>query len=466
MPGVYRLIVIYRNDMSDSRRHLVIIGGGPAGTQAATTAASKGGRVTLIEKQIVGGAAHLWDCIPSKTMAASALRHSSVRNAAKLGLSTEPTKVDTGVLAERIQVITGDINRNWLELLASQRVDVINGHGRFVSDREVVVETDTGERRIGFDRAMISTGSAPRVPDWAPVDGERVLTTRDCYSMAEVPEHVVIIGSGVTGVEFTHIFESLGSKVSLVVSRRQILPLRDAEVAAVLEEDFIERGVHLVFGARAEKIDLDGASVSVFCDDGRVLRGSHALLAVGSVPLTEGLGLEEAGIATDGGYVEVDEYQRTSVPHIYAAGDVTGQMPLSSVASMQGRKIARHALDLPVEPLDYSKVAEAIFTEPEIASVGLVDVEAAAQGRKVRTMKVPFAANARSVLQHFTRGFVKLTSDPATGVVLGGTIVGHRASELIGVLTLAVQADVTVKQLVETLMAHPTMTEAISDAAE
>jgi dihydrolipoamide dehydrogenase len=452
--------------MSDSRRHLVIIGGGPAGTQAATTAASKGGRVTLIEKEIVGGAAHLWDCIPSKTMAASALRHSSVRNAAKLGLSTEATSVDTGVLAERIQAITGDINRNWLELLASQAVEIVDGHGRFVSDREVVVETESGDRRIGFDRAMISTGSAPRVPDWAPVDGERVLTTRHCYDMAEVPEHVVIIGSGVTGVEFTHIFESLGSKVSLVVSRRQILPLRDAEVAAVLEEDFIERGVHLVFGARAEKIDLDGSGVSVFCDDGRVLRGSHALLAVGSVPLTDGLGLDEAGIATDGGYVEVDEFQRTSVPHIYAAGDVTGQMPLSSVASMQGRKIARHALDLPVEPLDYSKVAEAIFTEPEIASVGLVDVEAAALGRKVRTMKVPFAANARSVLQHFTRGFVKLTSDPATGVVLGGTIVGHRASELIGVLTLAVQADVTVKQLVETLMAHPTMTEAISDAAE
>jgi dihydrolipoamide dehydrogenase len=444
----------------------VIIGGGPAGTQAATTAASKGGRVTLIEKEIVGGAAHLWDCIPSKTMAASALRHSSVRNAAKLGLSTEPTKVDTGVLAERIQVITGDINRNWLELLGSQAVEVVYGHGRFVSDREVLVETDSGGRRIGFDRAMISTGSAPRVPDWAPVDGERVLTTRHCYDLAEVPEHVVIIGSGVTGVEFTHIFESLGSKVSLVVSRRQILPLRDAEVAAVLEEDFIERGVHLVFGARAEKIDVDGAGVSVFCDDGRVLQGSHALLAVGSVPLSEGLGLEEAGIAADNGYIEVDEYQRTSVRHIYAAGDVTGQMPLSSVAAMQGRKIARHALDLPVTPLDYSKVAEAIFTEPEIASVGLVDVEAAAQGRKVRTMKVPFAANARSVLQHFTRGFVKLTSDPATGVVLGGTIVGHRASELIGVLTLAVQADVTVKQLVETLMAHPTMTEAISDAAE
>ncbi len=452
--------------MSDSRRHLLIIGGGPAGTQAATTAASKGGRVTVIEKEIVGGAAHLWDCIPSKTMAASALRHTSVRNAAQLGLATDPTTVDIGVLAARIKAITGDINRNWLDLLAAQSVEVIYGHGRFISDHEVLVETESGERSVRFDKAVISTGSAPRVPEWAPVDGERVLTTRDCYDMAEVPERIVVIGSGVTGVEFTHIFESLGSKVSLVVSRRQILPYRDAEVAAVLEEDFLERGVQLVIGARAEKIDVDGGGVSVFCDDGRVIHGTHALLAVGSVPLSDGLGLDAAGVASSNGYIEVDEYQRTSAPHIYAAGDVTGQMPLSSVASMQGRKIARHALDLPVTPLDYSKVAEAIFTEPEIASVGLVDVESAAQGRKVRTMKVPFASNARSVLQHFTRGFVKLTSDPATGVVLGGTIVGHRASELIGVLTLAVQAEVTVNQLVETLMVHPSMTEAISDAAE
>ncbi|MGA7096640.1 MAG: FAD-dependent oxidoreductase [Acidimicrobiia bacterium] len=453
--------------MSDNRTHLLIIGGGPAGTQAATTAASHGARVTLVEKDIVGGAAHLWDCIPSKTMAASALRHSSVRNAAQLGLTTEPTEVDTQVLADRIKVITGDINRNWVDLLSSQSVDLVEGTGRFVSDREAVVETSDGIRHIEFDRAMVSTGSSPRVPDWAPVDGDRVLTTRHCYDLKTVPEHVVVIGSGVTGVEFVHIFGSLGSKVSLVVSRQQILPYRDAEVAAVLEEDFLERGVRLVIGARAEKIEVNEDLISVHCDDGRVITGSHALLAVGSVPLTRGIGLEEAGVkVTDRGFVEVDEYQRTTAPHIYAAGDITGQMPLSSVASMQGRKIARHALGLPVTPLDYSKVAEAVFTEPEIASVGLVDVDAAAQGRKVRTMKVPFASNARSVLQHFTRGFVKVTSDPATGVVLGGTIVGHRASELIGVLALAVQADVSVNTLVETLMVHPSMTEAIADAAD
>lgn len=452
--------------MDETKTHLLIIGGGPAGTQAATTAATNGARVTVIEKDIVGGAAHLWDCIPSKTMAASALRHTSVRNAVKLGLVNDPGTVDPRVLASRIKEITSDINENWVELLEDQRVEMVAGIGRFTGSHEVVVDTAEGERRFTFDSALISTGSAPRVPDWAPVDGKRVLTTRDCYDLSEVPEHLVVIGSGVTGVEFTHIFEAMGADVSLVVSRQQILPHRDAEVAAVLEEDFLERGVRLVIGARAESIDLQGDEVAVHCNDGRIIRGSHALLAVGSVPLTAGLGLDAAGVDSDRGYVPVDEFQRTSVSHIYAAGDVTGQMPLSSVASMQGRKIARHALDLPVQAIDYDKVAEAIFTEPEIASVGLADVVAAARGRKVRTMKVPFTSNARSVLQDFTRGFVKITSDPATGVVLGGTIVGHRASELIGMVALAVQARVTTQTLVETLLVHPSMIEAISDAAE
>lgn len=452
--------------MTETQTHLLIIGGGPAGTQAATTAATKGAKVTLVEKDIVGGAAHLWDCIPSKTMAASALRHTSVRDAVKLGLTNDPGSVDPIMLAGRIREITANINDNWVELLADQRVEMIGGTGRFTGAHEAVVDTRDGPRRVAFDKALISTGSAPRIPDWAPVDGARVLTTRHCYDLASVPEHLVVVGSGVTGVEFTHIFEAMGAEVSLVVSRQQILPYRDAEVAAVLEESFIERGVRLVIGARAEKVEVVGDAVAVHCNDGRVIRGSHVLLAVGSVPLTSGLGLEEAGVASDGGYVTVDQFQRTSVSHIYAAGDVTGQMPLSSVASMQGRKIALHALGLPVQPIDYDKVTEAIFTEPEIASVGLAEVDAAAQGRKVRTTKVPFTSNARSVLQGFTRGFVKVTSDPATGVVLGGTVVGHRASELIGMIALAVQARVTTATVVETLLVHPSMIEAISDAAE
>lgn len=448
-------------------QRLLIIGGGPAGTSAATTAAALGAKVTLIERSVVGGAAHLWDCIPSKTMTATAIRIGSIRNAAKLGLVTDPGKVDTRQLSDRIDSISGDITKNWINLLESQGVDIIEGTGRFVSPHQVIAETTDGQERvIDFDTALISTGSSPRVPDWAEVDGERILTTRHAYDLPEVPDHVVVIGSGVTGVEFVHIFESVGSKVTLVVSRQQVLPHRDPEVAAVLEEDFIERGVKLVIGARAERIDKSADGIEVVCDDGRVVKGSHALLAIGAVPQTAGIGLEEAGIETDRGFVQVDEYQRTSQPHVYAAGDCTGQMLLSSVAAMQGRKIARHAMGLQVKPIDYSKVTQAVFTEPEIASVGLEEVQAAAEGRKVRTTKVPFATNPRSVLQGNTRGFVKVVSDPANGIVLGGTIVGHRASELIGILALAVQARVTVSVLVETLMVHPSLSESITEAAE
>ncbi|HEY7565231.1 MAG TPA: FAD-dependent oxidoreductase, partial [Acidimicrobiia bacterium] len=405
----------------------LIIGAGPAGTAAATNAAAQGAEVTLVERSVVGGAAHLWDCIPSKTMTATAVRIDSMRNAPRLGLVAAPGSVDSVQLANRISTISGDINRSWEGLLKSQRVEIMSGSARLIGPNEAVVDD---AQKIRFDRCLISTGSDPRVPDWASVDGKRVLTTRDVYGLAEVPEKMVVIGSGVTGVEFVHIFESLGSEVSLVVSRQQILPHRDPEVAAVLEENFLASGVRLVIGARAVGIDVSAEGVEVRCDDGRVVAGTHALLAIGSVPNTAGLGLEEVGVALDGGFIQVDEYQRSSLGHIYAAGDCTGQMLLSSVAAMQGRKIARHALGLPVIPIDYSKVAQAIFTEPEIASVGLEEADAAAQGRKVRTTKVPFAANARAVLQGNPQGFVKVMSDPATGVILGGSIVGHRASEL------------------------------------
>ncbi|HEY7564651.1 MAG TPA: NAD(P)H-quinone dehydrogenase [Acidimicrobiia bacterium] len=453
--------------MSDKVRFL-IIGGGPAGTSAATTAAALGARVTLVENQVVGGAAHLWDCIPSKTMTATAVRIDSMRNAARLGLVAAAGQVDSKQLSDRISTISGDINRTWVALLTSQGVEMIEGKGRLTSAHEASVERSDGNRTIEFDKCMIATGSAPRVPDFASgmVDGQRILTTRDAYSLPEVPESLVIVGSGVTGVEFVDIFESLGSKVTLVVSRQQVLPHRDPEVAAVLEQTFLERGVRLVIGARAAGLETNGQAVTVVCDDGRRVTGSHVLLAVGAVPLTSEMGLEEVGIELEHGFITVDQYQRTKLGHIYAAGDCTGQMLLSSVAAMQGRKIARHAMGLPVAPLDYSKVSQAVFTEPEIASVGLEEAEAAAQGRKIRTTKVPFATNARAVLQGNPRGFVKVISDPATGVVLGGTIVGHRASELIGILALAVKARVTVEVLVETLMVHPSLSEAISEAAE
>jgi len=448
----------------------VIIGGGPAGNTAATYAARLGAEVTLIERDIVGGAAHLWDCIPSKAMIATGGAMGEARRAPGMGLGVLEPELDLVALRDRIEVITSRLHRNVTELLASQGVRMVAGVGRFKGPHEVVAETVDGVEEIDADAVLVCTGSRPRIPDWALPDGERILTTRQAYPPPKLPTHLVVVGSGVTGVEFVHMFSSFGSKVTLIVSRQQILPSKDAEVAAALEDDFIRRGVRLFKGARAESIDLDGDEVIVRCDDGRVARASHALLAIGSIPNSDGLALEAAGIEIDrGGYIPINHHCQSNVRHIYAAGDVSGKLPLSSVAAMQGRKIAEHVMGLHTRVhrhLDYDKAAAAIFTEPEIADVGLAETEAFASGRKIRVTKVPFSASAKALIEGDFRGFVKIVSDPATGVVLGGSIVGKHAAELISVIALAVTANLKVTDIVESLLVHPALAEALADAAE
>ncbi|HUR78285.1 MAG TPA: FAD-dependent oxidoreductase [Acidimicrobiales bacterium] len=450
----------------------VIIGGGPAGVQAATWGARLGAEVTLIERDIVGGAANLWDCIPSKAMIATGGYMTEARRAEGMGLHAFDARPDLAALGARVGTITTHLNQANTQLLESQGIRLITGAARLAGAHCVTVETGTGSEEIEADAILISTGSRPRLPEWAAIDGERVLTTRQAYPPKELPSHLVVIGSGVTGVEFVHMFRSFGSQVTLIVSRQQVLPGKDPEVAAALEDDFLRSGVVLLKGARANGItrDGDGDGVTVSCEDGRLINGSHVILAIGSVPNSEGLGLEDAGVTVDsGGYVPVNQHCVTNLAHVYAAGDVSGRLPLASVASMQGRKVAEHVMGLHTREhrhLDYDKAASAIFTEPEIADVGLAEAEAFAIGRKLRVTKVPFAANARALIDGDPRGFVKILSDPATGVVLGGSIVGRGAAELISVLALAVTANLKVTDIVESLLVHPALAEALADAAE
>jgi pyruvate/2-oxoglutarate dehydrogenase complex dihydrolipoamide dehydrogenase (E3) component len=450
--------------------HFVIIGAGPAGTQAATVAARLGVEVTLVERDVVGGAADLWDCIPSKAMIATGGTMSYLARAGGMGLVGVEGRVDLERLRERITSVTERLGRTTEDILRSQHVELVRGSGRLDGPHRVVAETSEGERVFEADAVLLSTGSRPRVPEWAPVDGDRVLTTRDAYPPKELPGHLVVIGSGVTGVEFVHMFSSLGAEVTLIVSRQQVLPRKDPEVAAVLEDDFLRRGVRLMKGARALGVDRTADGVSVRCDDGRVARGSHALLAIGSLPNSEGLGLETAGVEVDAqGYVPITRHCQTNVAHIYAAGDLSGKLPLSSVAAMQGRKIAEHVVvghTVSHRHLNYDKAASAIFTEPEIADVGLAEADAFAEGRKIRVTKVPFAASARALINNDDRGFVKIVSDPATGVVLGGSIVGQSAAELISVLALAVTAGLRVADIVDSMLVHPALAESLAEAAE
>jgi NAD(P)H dehydrogenase (quinone) len=450
--------------------HFVIIGGGPAGSQAATYAARLGVDVTLIERDVIGGAANLWDCIPSKAMIATGGAMSYLGRIGGMGVDDVEGNLDLDRLRGRITSITDRLETSVDQILRSQNVELIRGTGRLVGPHTVEAETDMGSRTIEADAVLLSTGSRPRIPDWTELDGDRILTTRDAYPPKELPEHLVVIGSGVTGVEFVHMFSSLGSAVTLVVSREQVLPRKDPEVAAVLEDDFLRRGVRLLKGARATGIDRTPAGVTVRCDDGRIVQGSHALLAIGSIPNSEALGLESAGLSVDaGGYVPVNHHCQTTVPHIYAAGDLSGKLPLASVAFMQGRKIAEHVVvghTAAHRHLNYDKAASAIFTEPEIADVGLAEADAFAEGRKIRVTKVPFAATAKALINNDPRGFVKILSDPATGVVLGGSIVGQNAAELISVLAVAVTAGLRVNDIVESMLVHPALAEALAEAAE
>ena len=476
---------------------LVVIGGGPAGVEAAATAARLGAEVTLVERQVIGGAANLWDCIPSKAMISVGSVAAIGRRWTRLGLSIDCAPPDLEVLRQRMRSMAEHLADSTERQLRDQGVTILRGSGRMLDAHTVearlapAVQAGTAPwpsedpapaGRAGFtpaapadtavveaDAILLATGSVPRVPDWAPVDGERVLVTRQAYPPPEIPEHLIVVGSGVTGVEFVHMFRTFGSRVTLIVSRQQVLPHKDPEVAAALEADFLATGVHLAKGARAVAIEREDKEVVVRCEDGRVVHGSHALLAIGSVPSSAGLGLEAAGVAVDpGGYVPVNHHCQTNLPHVYAAGDLAGRLQLASVASVQGRKVAEHAVGLHTHShrhLDYDKAASAIFTEPEIADVGLAEAEAFALGRKIRVTKVPFAVNAKATIDGDPRGFAKLVSDPATGVVLGGSIVGAHAAELVSVIALAVSARLRVDDLAESIFVHPGLSEALSEAA-
>ncbi|MEX2293832.1 MAG: FAD-dependent oxidoreductase [Acidimicrobiales bacterium] len=448
----------------------VILGGGPAGNVAASHAARLGAEVTLIERDIIGGAAHLRDCIPSKAMIATGGALAAVHRSPEMGLTPATATVDADALRARISTIEETLEHGTRRLLDSQGVRIIRGVGRMRGGHEVVVETSDGSVEVEADAILLATGSRPRLPDWAEVDGQRVLSTRDAYPPTVWPEHLVVIGSGVTGVEFVHMFSSLGTEVTLIVSRQHVLPQKDPEVAAALEDELLRRGVHLLKGARGMGIDRTSSGVVVRCDDGRIAAGSHALLAIGSVPNSDGLDLDAAGVYVDnGGYVPVDRHCLTNVSHIYAAGDLSGKLPLSSVASMQGRKIAEHLMGVQSRAhrdLDYDKAASAIFTVPEIADVGLAEADAFAEGRKVRVTKVPFSVSPKALIESHTRGFVKIVSDPATGVVLGGSVVGRHAAELVAVLAVAVTNGLTVTDIVDSLLVHPSLSEALAEAAE
>jgi pyruvate/2-oxoglutarate dehydrogenase complex dihydrolipoamide dehydrogenase (E3) component len=457
---------------------IVIIGGGPAGYEAALVAAARGPEVavlTVIDCDGIGGACVLWDCVPSKTFIASTGVRTELRRAPDLGyaLEVEDAKIELPTINNRVKRLAAAQSADIAARLQSEGVTLIAGRGELVDDvpgmaaHTVKVTAHDGTvSKLTADVVLIATGASPRVLPNAEPDGERILNWRQLYDLDELPEHLIVVGSGVTGAEFVNAYTELGVKVTVVASRDQILPHEDSDAAAVLEEVFADRGVTLVKNARAESVTRTADGVLVTMTDGRTVEATHALITVGSVPNTSGLGLERVGIELGpGNYLTVDRVSRTSVPGIYAAGDCTGLMLLASVAAMQGRIAIYHALGEGLSPIRLRTVAAAVFTRPEIAAVGVPQAKIDDGSVPARTITLPLATNARAKMSSLRLGFVKIFCRPATGVVIGGVVVAPIASELILPIALAVQNGNTVGDLAQTFSVYPSLSGSIIEAA-
>ncbi|GAA4423797.1 NAD(P)H-quinone dehydrogenase [Actinokineospora soli] len=453
---------------------IVIMGGGPAGYEAALVAAQHGAEVTVVERDGLGGACVLYDCVPSKTFIASASARSAFRDADELGIGTDDvdSTVHLPVVRGRVRGLALAQSADIRNRLQREGIRLVTGTARFCDDRaglaahRVAVETADGAKEVlDADVVLIATGATPRVIPGAEPDGKRVLDWRQIYDLEELPEHLVVVGSGVTGAEFASAFIEMGVKVTVISSRDRVLPHEDADAAVVLEDVFAERGTTLVKHARAERIDRDDKGVVVHLKGGDTVHASHALMTVGSVPNTTDIGLERVGIEPGpGGFITVDRVSRTSVPGVYAAGDCTGVLMLASVAAMQGRIAMWHALGEGVAPIKLKTVAANVFTQPEIATVGISQAAIDSGEVPARTIMLPLATNARAKMEGLRRGFVKLFCRPATGVVIGGVIVAPSASELILPIALAVQNQLTVDDLALTFSVYPSLSGSITEA--
>lgn len=468
---------------SFERKHrIVVVGGGPGGYEAALAGAQQGAEVTLIERAGVGGAAVLTDVVPSKSLIATAGAVQAVRDAGRLGVQSfvpggdgKPVRpeiaVNLAAVNKRLIAMAGAQSTDMLRSLEDAGIRVVQGEGRLDGANAVLVSTNAGGTdfdRIEADTIVVAVGSSPRELETAKPDGERILTWKQLYNLKAIPEHLVVVGSGVTGAEFANAFRTLGAEVTLVSSREQVLPGEDSDAALVIEREFTRLGMNVMSKARAETVTRTEKGIVVELADGRTVEGSHCLMAVGSIPNTQNLGLAEAGVTlTDSGHIEVNKVARTAVPSIYAAGDCTNFFPLASVASMQGRTAIMHALGDFVRPIDLRNVAANVFTYPEIATVGWNE-QTLADGSAMATAishTIPLSVNPRAKMIGFTDGFVKLFAWEASGTVIGGVIVAHRASELIFPLALAVEHRLTVDQVASAFAVYPSMTGAITDAA-
>jgi dihydrolipoamide dehydrogenase len=453
---------------------MVIIGGGPGGYEAARTARQLGAEVVLIEESGIGGNAVLTDVVPSKTLIATAEAAQQIELAKSLGLGfshegktiNPHVEIDLLAMNKRLLALAKSQSEEMRSILLNDGVELVDAKAKLDGNHHVVFERDGKQVSLEAKTIIIAVGASPReLPD-AKTDGERILNWKQLYGLDQLPEHLIVVGSGVTGAEFASAYLQLGCKVTLVSSRDKVLPGNDQDAAELIEKVFVESGMTLLKAVRASKVINTGSGVEVHLSSGEKVIGSHCLMAVGATPNTHGLGLEEAGIKlADDGRVIVNKVARTSRANVYAVGDCSTSIPLASVSSMMGRTAVYHTLGDVATPTRQRNVASNVFTNPEIAQVGWSEQEIRDGLVRGEIHTVMLDSNPRAKMQGLRDGFIKLFASTGSGTVIGGVVVSPKASDLIYPIAVAIENRLTVDQLAKTYTVYPSLSGAIAEAA-
>ncbi|MFZ5754867.1 MAG: dihydrolipoyl dehydrogenase [Bacillota bacterium] len=448
------------------RKRIVIIGGGPGGYVAAIRGAQLGAEVHLVESDRLGGTCLNMGCIPTKTLLHTAELYRIVKNGAKIGLKTDGLRVEWPVLMKRKEAVVNSLVQGVTALLKANKVAVYKGHAVLQDERTVKIDAPTPQT-LSADAIILGVGSVPVKPPFPGADLPNVLDSTAALSLPEIPSSLVIIGGGVIGTEFAALYNSLGTKVTVVEMLPEILPAVDGQIVSVIKKDLSSRGVDFLTEARLSEVRdaKKGLTAKVLTGQNQLeINGEYVLVAVGRRPNTENLGLESVGVKTEKGAILVNEHFETNVPGIYAIGDCNAQTMLAHVASAQGIRAVEHALGY--RSFYNRKVLPyCIYTSPEVAGVGLTEEQARNQGLSYRTGIFPLAGNGKSIIEHCENGLVKIIADTKYKEILGVHIVGPHATDLIAEGALAISLEATVEELIALIHAHPTISEAVAEAA-
>lgn len=454
--------------MSNQGKNLIIIGGGPAGYVGAIRAAQLGAKVTVVEKEELGGTCLNVGCIPTKVLTSAAHTYTTLKIAPRWGLKVAGTELDWSLLMKRKQMTVTRLVTGVKSLLKNHQVNVIKGTAAFVDEKTIEVKKEDGSsEKLQADVFLLCPGSVPIRLPIPGIELDGVIDSTGALSLDAIPQSMLVIGGGVIGCEFAYIYNSFGTQITIVEMLPQIIPGEDEEIVAALRSSMERSGMKIYTDSKVTKIEpaQNGKKTVTFSiKDGEMKADvEKILLSVGRRPNTRDLGLEKLGMKMDRGTILVDEYLRTNLPHIFAAGDCIGNWLLAHVASMEAEIAVENALGGD-KKMDYTAVPSCIYTHPEIGSVGMNEKQAQEKGLEITTGKFPMLACGRAQAENETDGFVKVVVEKSTGKILGAQILGHRATDLIAELTLAIQMGAKAQDVIDTIHAHPTLSEPIREA--